>query len=477
MHDLLTDERFTWRGNCELGAARPDGPAGAHLPRRGPALLIARDLVDELRAARWFGGKSRAIRATRVVDRALLGRRRRRCRWSRCSYAHGPPETYVLAERLDDPSVGARAAAISFAGAHAADRSAAARWRSGRRTCSHDDRRASDSSRSRLLRGEQSNTSIRFGDALILKLFRRLQFGPNPDVEIGWFLTEHSHFRGTPAVVGSTRVCQPGRRRRASLALLQRVRAAIAATRGRRRCARLAAVLDGADVAESVAAMARLGQTTAELHVALASGSGDFAPEPIAAGDVDAWRQAHRRRSPGVPSTALARRAHRRSTRDCYAPRRRHRRRWQGALKTRHHGDYHLGQVLERDDGSFVIIDFEGEPSQAARRSGARSARRCATWRACCGRSTTRATRRCALGRRRPTRARSDAPKPGTRRARGVSRRLPRTVGRALTRACSPTTSTPPLAALELEKAAYEVLYELNNRPDWLPIPLAALQR
>jgi predicted trehalose synthase len=39
-----------------------------------------------------------------------------------------------------------------------------------------------------------------------------------------------------------------------------------------------------------------------------------------------------------------------------------------------------------------------------------------------------------------------------------------------------PLESAPPLAALELEKAAYEVLYELNNRPDWLPIPLAALR-
>jgi len=40
-----------------------------------------------------------------------------------------------------------------------------------------------------------------------------------------------------------------------------------------------------------------------------------------------------------------------------------------------------------------------------------------------------------------------------------------------------PTDIAPPLAALELEKAAYEVLYELNNRPDWLPIPLAALMQ
>src|SRR5258708_28663094 len=71
------------------------------------------------------------------------------------------------------------------------------------------------------MRGEQSNTSIRFGDALILKLFRRLQFGPNPDVEIGLFLTEQSRFRGTPAVVGSLDYLSPSGQH-ASLALLQR---------------------------------------------------------------------------------------------------------------------------------------------------------------------------------------------------------------------------------------------------------------
>ena len=71
------------------------------------------------------------------------------------------------------------------------------------------------------MRGEQSNTSVRFGEALILKLFRRLQFGPNPDVEVGYFLTEHSHFRGTPAVVGSIDYVSPAGAT-ASLALLQR---------------------------------------------------------------------------------------------------------------------------------------------------------------------------------------------------------------------------------------------------------------
>src|SRR5207302_10909562 len=105
-----------------------------------------------------------------------------------------------------------------------------------------------------LMRGEQSNTSIRYGDALILKLFRRVQFGPNPDVEVGWFLTDQSQFRGTPAVVGSLDFLS-ARGEHASLALLQRFEP----NRGdawTTTLRRLHGVLDGGSIAESVAAMA-----------------------------------------------------------------------------------------------------------------------------------------------------------------------------------------------------------------------------
>ena len=103
--------------------------------------------------------------------------------WSRCSTTHGPPETYVLADRLDDPAVAARAAGP-------VSRAAASRPRQVARSCFTADAPVRRDLRESaepiaLLRGEQSNTSIRFGDALILKLFRRLQFGPNPDVEVG----------------------------------------------------------------------------------------------------------------------------------------------------------------------------------------------------------------------------------------------------------------------------------------------------
>ncbi len=119
-----------------------------------------------------------------------------------------------------------------------------------------------------LITAEQSNTSIRYGTALILKLFRRVQFGPNPDVEVGWFLTEHSDFRGTPAVAGSLEYARADGQT-ASLALLQE----FVANRGdawSTTLARLREVLPGRDHGESLASVARLGETTAELHLALA---------------------------------------------------------------------------------------------------------------------------------------------------------------------------------------------------------------
>jgi len=319
------------------------------------------------------------------------------------------------------------------------------------------------------MRVEQSNTSIRYGDALILKLFRRLQFGPNPDVEVGRFLTEQSQFRGTPAVVGSLDYLSPDGQQ-ASLALLQRFEP----NRGdawTTTLRRLRAVLDGESLAESVDAMARLGQTTAELHLALASGSGDFSAEPIDARDLEVWRQAIHdevrtaadalaQRNIDVDARALLQRA------DGIA-------RLTGALKTRHHGDYHLGQVLERDDGSFAIIDFEGEPSKPLlQRREKRSPLR----------DVAGMLRSFDYARNAALRAGDPSDPPRIRKAdqwyQAAREAFLDTYQRAIeqvTRDLLPPDIAGPLAALELEKAAYEVLYELNNRPEWLPIPLAAL--
>ena len=422
-------------------------------------------MIDQLREARWFGGKSRGIRDTRVIDRAC---------WTEdanlslveVEYADGPSETYVLADRLDDPAV-PRAVLRQFSGAQiATDAGGALVFRP---THLFDSIPLETTEPVGLMRGEQSNTSIRYGDALILKLFRRLQFGPNPDVEVGRFLTEQSQFRGTPAVVGSLDYLSPDGQQ-ASLALLQRFEP----NRGdawTTTLRRLRAVLDGGSLAESVDAMARLGQTTAELHLALASGSGDFSAELIGTQDLVLWRQAIHDEvrtaahalaqcNIDVDARALLQRA------DGIA-------RLTGALKTRHHGDYHLGQVLERDDGSFAIIDFEGEPSKPLpQRREKRSPLR----------DVAGMLRSFDYARNAALRAGDPSDPPRIRKADQWYQAAREAFLKAHQRAIQqgrpellPREIAPPLAALELEKAAYEVLYELNNRPDWLPIPLAAL--
>jgi maltose alpha-D-glucosyltransferase/alpha-amylase len=422
-------------------------------------------MIDQLRGARWFGGKSRAIRDTRVVDRACWADDAELC-LVEVEYADGPPETYVFADRLDDSSV-MRAVLRQFGGAQVPTKAGGALIF---RPTELFERIALEATEPIApMRGEQSNTSIRYGDALILKLFRRVQFGPNPDVEVGLFLTEHSHFRGTPAVVGSLDYLSPDGLQ-ASLALLQRFEP----NRGdawTTTLRRLHGVLDGGSMAESAAAMARLAQTTAELHLALASGSGDFSAEPIGKQDLEKWRQAIHdevrtaadalaQRNIEVDARALLARADGIET-------------LTGALKTRHHGDYHLGQVLERDDGSFAIIDFEGEPSKPLnqRREKHSPLRDVAGMLRSFDYARTAALR--AGDPSDPRRIRlADEWYHAAREA------FLETYQRAIeqvTRDLLPPDIASPLAALELEKAAYEVLYELNNRPDWLPIPLAAL--
>ena len=422
-------------------------------------------MIDELRAARWFGGKNRAIRDTRLADRVCAVDDASICLVS-VEYADGPPEIYVTADRLDDPEV-ALALLEDFAGATlATERGGAIEFR--------PTHLFETVARARLrpvavMRGEQSNTSIRFGQELILKLFRRLQFGPNPEVEVGRFLTDYTTFRNAPPVVGSAAYIDP-HGRAAALALLQRFEP----NRGdawTTTLVRLRGVLDGEDWSESVEAMARLGQTTAELHLALASGTGDFSAEPITQSDIAAWLRAIEdevrlatdalaQQGIQVDTAALLRRA------DGLAA-------LTGVLKTRHHGDYHLGQVLEREDGTFVIIDFEGEPAKplALRREKRSPLRDVAGML----RSFDYA---------RHTALRSGDPSDPRRIAVASEwyaavrdaflATYVRTV-KAGSPSLLPRDIAAPLAALELEKAAYEVLYELNNRPDWLPIPLAAL--
>jgi maltose alpha-D-glucosyltransferase/alpha-amylase len=346
---------------------------------------------------------------------------------------------------------------------------------------------------------EQSNTSIIYGDRAILKLFRRLEVGENPDVEIGRFLTTKTKFRGTPSLLGTIRLDSANGSsvsgilqefvvgsRDAWAYALESARQTFAAPEDREPATAFA------DEARS------LGRVTRELHDALASDPADpeFAPQPATPDDVARWAAATKRSIEEGLTLLEARMAGASASNEAMAAARvllRRRAefprlveeieatvRSDAGARVRHHGDYHLGQVLRTPDGAFMIIDFEGEP---ARPLSERRARNCAL------RDVAGMLRSFAYA------AATAASEPGLSVPRGIveirAGRWQRDVRKAFmngylsgSSASSPRflptqrAAIASLAALfEIEKVFYELKYELNNRPDWVWIPLRGIAR
>ena len=461
------------------------------------SLALPADLLDALPAERWFAGKARRIREVSALDCVAWAPGGSRLWLVEVVYADGGrADTYLLIETL----AGLERLLDHFFQQTVVDTARGGRLSFRATTALHQ----TDPQRTRpieLLGAEQSNTSVRFGDALIFKLFRRIQLGgENPEVEIGRFLTQRTAFTDTPAVAGALEYAAADGSP-ASFGLLQR----FVPNRGdawRGTLARLECALAGhppLDVAIAQAGhtpldvaieqarhtpldvaiepVRRLGVVTAKLHLALASDPSlpSFAPEAIDDADTTAWRAALeaeirqtlaalRDRQLRLDVQPLLERA---AGLDAL----------RGARKTRHHGDYHLGQVLERLDGGFAIIDFEGEPSRPlAARKEKRSPLR----------DVAGLLRSLDYARHAALRASGPADPERVRRADDwhVQARSAFLDGYlASLEPAAPELLPAPterlhaaLSALELEKAAYEVRYELSHRPDWLPIPLAALQ-
>jgi len=336
--------------------------------------------------------------------------------------------------------------------------------------------------RIRRLGGEQSNTSVAFGDALMLKQFRRLRDGVNPELEITRFLTEHTDFRNTPRLAGYLEY----RDEHGTPATLAVVQALIAHARdgwewmlGELQAlyadARRGGGVPTPDEVRRMArpslrALHRLGERTGQLHRALASDGSDpaFRPEPITADDVATWIAAVRRQLDEAVSVAgrhavgdvpLA-------TAELDGLRDRH--------KIRHHGDFHLGQTLYRagdggaGEGDFFIIDFEGEPVRplAERRQKHAAVRDVAGLR----RSLNYAAVSAGADGMEAWAAAWEA----EARAAFVAGYRAATAG-ALFVPDSQSGFERAVAVFEVEKAAYEIVYEANNRPTWVEIPVRGL--
>ena len=369
---------------------------------------------------------------------------------------------------------------------------------------------------SRVLKVEQSNSSILYPDVFFFKLFRKLEEGINPDIELLQHLTEAKGFGHTPIYAGSLQYVRP-KRDTAAIGLLQ----SFQANQGDGWSYALSAVdrffdnvLEGPvsgpipappplfgggyldvpnefmDLADGlfVEMMDLLGQRTGELHLALAdeSRNRDFAPE--------AFTKLYQRsvyqnlRSQIRRTMSMVRRVARRlddsdrKLADAFLDSESRMLNFIARItdhriageKIRVHGDYHLGQVLftGRD---FVIIDLEGEPARTL------SERRLkySAFRDVAGmiRSfhyavSTRFLERAAL---RPEDRETLEPWIETWYGYIASTFLS-----AYLRTVDDAGFVPPdrgdrellLNAFMLEKAVYEIGYEINNRPDWLPIPL-----
>ncbi|TPW70766.1 phosphotransferase [Schumannella sp. 10F1B-5-1] len=298
--------------------------------------------------------------------------------------------------------------------------------------------------------GEQSNTSLvipRAGDVdLVLKLFRVVHHGENPEIELQRALSDAGsavvpRFFGALAAEWTDAAGALGR---GDLVVAQEF--VSGAIDGWAHATRAAA--SGSDFSEAARA---LGRVTAEAHAVLAR---ELGVTEAGDDDVSALMAVWDARLEAAARVAPQLAPHLAAIRGRYAaaasvP-------W-GPLQ-RIHGDLHLGQALLAPDGRWLLIDFEGEPL----RTLAERTRPEPALRDVAGMLRSFDYAAAAHG--------------GAGRAWAESARAAFLAGYADEVGTAPAP-TELLAALELDKAVYEVSYEAGNRPDWIGIPLAAVAR
>lgn len=332
-----------------------------------------------------------------------------------------------------------------------------------------------------LVSAEQSNSSIRYDDAIFLKVFRRLRAGTNPDEEIGRYLATRTAFRRLPLPLAAARyVDQAGDAY--PIALGQSFEPNLGDGWS------FALRLLSSSPAELLRPLAGLGARTAQLHLALGQETGDpaFCPEVVSAEDANRWESALRSRITATVS-ALQRRGPELDPslvdgiallRDRVPELERRAAGFRAAVGSRAirvHGDYHLGQVLRTPDGDWTILDFEGEPARpiAERRAKSSPLKDVAGMLRSLGYARSAALR--AGGDGAADAAALQAWDTAARGAYLAGYRETLAVDRLGLVPGDEAGFRAALEAWELDKAVYELRYELSNRPDWIGHALGTL--
>ena len=544
-------------------------PVGTQAPvlqvKGGPDSLFRKDLRGTLekilpaylRSRRWFAGKARRMKWARVLEAIPLanGASHLHLLLVQADYTEGDPDLYSLpvafasgpeAERMLAEAPGAVIARVAEASRQhilfdaLQDKGSCLflldtighrrRFRGAGGEILGVPTRAFRKIRGELKeapapvpgKAEQSNSSVIFGDKMILKIFRRVDRGVNPDLEIGTYLTEEAAFPHAPPVGGSLRYAR-AHEEPMTLAVLmgfvpnqgdawqytldnlgrffERVTARSADIKevpcpGSRLLRMVDEVVPARvnDLIGSYLLSARrLGERTAEFHLAMASNVGNpsFAPEPFTPFYQRSLYQSMRnltaqtfsllrKRVGTLPETLRG------QGRVVLDMEERILKRFQGildrkitAMRIRVHGDYHLGQVLFTGK-EFVLIDFEGEPARSLAE-----------------RRIKRSPVRDVAGMLRSFHYASYAPLigevGGSVRSDDVKSLEPWAdcwnawvsaaflqgyLAAAKEGAFLPRTREELSILLDtflLEKAIYELGYELNNRPDWVKLPLLGI--
>ncbi|HEY3569345.1 MAG TPA: maltose alpha-D-glucosyltransferase [Thermoanaerobaculia bacterium] len=554
---------------AQFGRARQSGPSEAMAGEMPvPALAIEGDwrsclqgktkrdleavLLDLLPTRRWFGGKARTLRAVEIVEAIPVGDYAVIALLD-VDYADAEAEMYALplafapARRAGDSALAGVMArlesdvfegtgvlydplgepAFSRALLEAIGRGERFRgWRGelvAQPSPVFPELRGAGDLEPAPLRAEQSNTSIRYGDRLALKVFRKVEPGVNPDLEIGRFLTDQTDFRHIPRVAGSLEVRQRtgepvtlgilqefvpnegdawsytldalGRYFDRVLSHWRSTPAAVPTGPLIDLAAREMSADDFERIGTYVPQARLLAERTAELHIALASGTGkDFEPEPFSElyqrSLYDSMRSLTkknlrllRQKLAGLPEAVRGEADWVLGAEERILERfRRLTGRKLAAERIRTHGDYHLGQVLftGRD---FVILDFEGEPSRSlSERRLKRSPFRDVA-------GMLRSFQYAAYVKLFEEAASGMASADAMPELEGWALYWERWISAAFLQAyLRRTRGTAFLPASReerevlldsylLEKAIYEMGYELNNRPDWLRIPLRGIRQ